>query len=146
MTYEEYLNLFNELKNPTYNNELLNKLKTMPINPNLQELLSPKYEDLINYKFTESVKKIKTDLPTIFDDNNYLDLYLVNFKKEINYLLEMLKIDLLPPSTKEQLAKTIKEGTDKIYEILINEANREDLTGIYALTIKNNQIKWSDNK
>ena len=146
MTYEEYLNLFNELKTPTYNNELLNKLKTMPINPNLQELLSPKYEDLINYKFTESVKKIKTDLPTIFDDNNYLDLYLVNFKKEINYLLEMLKIDLLPPNTKEQLAKTIKEGTDKIYEILINEANREDLTGIYALTIKNNQIKWSDNK
>lgn len=146
MTYEEYLNLFNELKTPTYNNELLNKLKTMPINPNLQELLSPKYEDLINYKFTESVKKIKTDLPTIFDDNNYLDLYLVNFKKEINYLLEMLKIDLLPPSTKEQLTKTIKEGTDKIYEILINEANREDLTGIYALTIKNNQIKWSDNK
>lgn len=146
MTYEEYLNLFNELKTPTYNNELLNKLKTIPINPNLQELLSPRYEDLINYKFTESVKKIKTDLPTIFDDNNYLDLYLVNFKKEINYLLEMLKIDLLPPSTKEQLTKTIKEGTDKIYEILINEANREDLTGIYALTIKNNQIKWSDNK
>ncbi len=145
MTYEEYLNLFTEIKNTSSNLELLNKLKEGNINPNFIELLIPKYQDLIIDKFTLSISKLKKDLYTIFSDRNYLDLYLVNFKKEIKYLLAMIDINLLPDNIKEDLRTKIKEETTNTYNILIKEANREDPNGILALTIKNNEIKWSDN-
>ncbi len=145
MTYEEYLELFKKLKTPNYNNELLNKLKNSPVNSNLQELLSEKYRDVIIYKFSESVKKIKSALTTIFDDINYLDIILVNFKKEIKYLKEMIDITILTPEEQQTLINTIKDETDKTYEILIKEANIEDKSGAMALIINNNRIKWSDN-
>lgn len=145
MTYEDYLNLFDEIKNTSSNLELLNKLKEGNINPNFIELLIPKYQDLIIDKFTLSISKLKKDLYTIFSDRNYLDLYLVNFKKEIKYLLAMIDINLLPDNIKEDLRTKIKEETTNTYNILIKEANREDPNGILALTIKNNEIKWSDN-
>lgn len=145
MTYEEYLNLFAEIKNTSSNLELLNKLKKGNINPNFIELLIPKYQDLIIDKFTLSISKLKKDLYTIFSDRNYLDLYLVNFKKEIKYLQAMIDINLLPDNIKEELRTKIKEETTNTYNILIKEANREDPNGILALTIKNNEIKWSDN-
>lgn len=145
MTYEEYLNLFNDLKKYQLKEDLLTKLKTMPINENLKDQLIPKYQELITYKFTESITKIKNNLSFIFSDVNYLDLTLVNFKKEIRYLEAMLNIKLLDEETKNNLYKEIKTKTADIYAILIKEANREDPEGLLALTIKNNEIKWSDN-
>ena len=57
----------------------------------------------------------------------------------------MIDINLLPDNIKEELRTKIKEETTNTYNILIKEANREDPNGILALTIKNNEIKWSDN-
>lgn len=145
MTYEEYIDLFSKLKTNNYNKELLETLKKTPLNTNIQDLLIDKYYEVIIYKFSASIHKLKDDLYTIFSDVNYLDMYLVNFKKEIKYLEEMININILPQTKKDELKTLIKDETTKTYEILLKEANREDPKGIYALTIKNNTIKWSDN-
>ena len=145
MKYEEYLELFNQIKLSKTNLELLKRLKDSEINPNINELLIPKYRDLITYKYSESVANIKKELNIIFSDINYLDLTLVTFKKEINYIKELININILPLENQKELRNTIQEETNKTYEILIKEANKEDPTGTLALTIKNNEIKWSDN-
>lgn len=143
MNYEEYLQLFNELKESSLNVDIINRLKNIPLNTNIQEMLEPKYIDIINYKLSNSISKIKNELGNIFDDVNYLDMSLVNFKKEINYIKELSTIKILTQAHQEEINNNIKLETEKVYNILIKEANIIDPTGIYALTIKNNEIKWS---
>ena len=96
MSYEEWLNVIESLKNTNTNQEILNKLKKEPLNTNLEYLLSPKLEELLETKFTLSINKIVKELEYIFTDVNYLDLALLNFKKEINYLLELVRINQVP--------------------------------------------------
>lgn len=144
MTYEEWLDTIESLKNTNTNQELLNKLKKEPLNTNLEELLRPKLNELIDTRYNLSVNKIIRDLDFIFSDINYLDLALLNFKKEINYLLELARINQMPIDIQVNQTKDIKENTIKVYDILLKEADKYDYTGISSLTIKNNMIKWSD--
>lgn len=143
MNYEEYLQLFNELKESSLNVDIINRLKNIPLNANIQEMLEPKYIDIINYKLSNSISRIKNELGSIFDNVNYLDMSLVNFKKEINYIKELSTIKILTQAHQEEINNNIKLEIEKVYNILIKEANIIDPTGIYALTIKNNEIKWS---
>lgn len=145
MTYEEWLETIEKLNNTNTNQEILNKLKNEPFNSNLDQLLTPKLEKLIEDRYDLSVNKIVKELEFIFTDVNYLDLALINFKKEINYLLELVRIQQIPIDYQINQTTKIKDDTKKVYEILIKEADKYDYTGVFSLTIKNNMIKWSDN-
>ena len=145
MTYEEWLETIEKLNNTNTNQEILNKLKNEPFNSNLDQLLTPKLEKLIEDRYDLSVNKIVKELEFIFTDVNYLDLALINFKKEINYLLELVRIQQIPIDYQINQTAKIKDDTKKVYEILIKEADKYDYTGVFSLTIKNNMIKWSDN-
>ncbi len=144
MNYEAYLDLFEKIKNSNMNLEALTQLKNSAINNNLLELLEPKYTEVILYIFSRSIKSIINDLTNIFSDVNILDMDLVTFKKEINYIRQLINIDILSKETKDLLFNKIKQETDNTYDILLKEARRIDPTGIYEITIKNNRIKWSD--
>ena len=144
MTYQEWLDIIENLKSTNVNYVLLEKLRKEPLNSNLSEMLSNKLDDLINKRFELSVNKLIKDLDFIFDDINYLDLSLINFKKEIQYLIELISINQISVDMRQKHIKSIKDGVMQVYEILIREANKYDYTGSYALIIKNNMIKWSD--
>ncbi len=144
MSYEEYLNLFNELKLSKTNYAVLKKLQETPVNTNILELLGPKYVDVIIEIFERSIKTIINELSNIFNDVNYLDLALVTFKKEILFIKDLINIDILDSESKEKISKKIKEETENTFQILIRKADELDPTGVYGLTIKNNKIKWSD--
>lgn len=144
MTYEEWLNTIESLKNTNTNKEILNKLKKEPLNINLNDILRPKLENLIITRYELSVNKIIKELDFIFSDVNYLDLSLLNFKKEINYLLELIRINQIPIDIQVNQTLKIKEDTEEVYKILIKEADKYDYTGVFSLTIKNNMIKWSE--
>ena len=144
MTYEEWLNTIESLKNTTTNKEILDKLKQEPLNNNLYDILRPKLENLIITRYELSVNKIIKELELIFSDVNYLDLSLLNFKKEIKYLLELIKIKQIPIDVQINQTLKIKEDTEEVYKILIKEADKYDYTGVFSLTIKNNMIKWSE--
>lgn len=145
MTYEEWLEIIEKLNNTNTNQEILKKLQNEPLNTNLEQLLSPKLQKLIEDRFDLSVNKIIKELDFIFSDVNYLDLALINFKKEIKYLLELVRIKQIPIDYQINQTITIENDTKKVYEVLIKEADKYDYTGVFSLTIKNNMIKWSDN-
>ena len=144
MTYEEWLTTIEQLTTTNTNQDLLNKLKQEPINTNLSSMIVPKLVNLINNRFNLSVEKITKELEFIFEDINYLDLSLLNFKKEINYLFELINIQQIPQDIKEKCINKYKQDTNKVYDILIKEADRYDYTGVASMTIKNNMIKWSE--
>lgn len=143
MPYEEWLDNLEILKKEN-NNEILEKLKNEEINNNINNMLYPKIIFIIKEKFKTSINKIITDLYLMFDDKNYLDLYLINFKKNLKFIQEMINLKQIPFDKKENLKKEIIEGTDEVYDILIKESRKEDPTGMLELTIKNNKIKWSE--
>ena len=143
MTYEEWLNIIDELKK-TNNVEQLNILKNTPINENLSHMIETKLSNLVKEKFEKSISKIIRELPTIFSDVNYLDLTLINLKKEINFIKEIIQLKQISISEQNNLLNLIKEQTENTYNILLKEANQTDQTGIYTITINNNRIKWSE--
>lgn len=144
MTYEEWLSTIEKLTSTNINQEILNKLKQEPVNTNLQDRILPKLLRLIQNRFDLSVNKIINELEFLFSDVNYLDLSLLNYKKEMNYLLELIKINQIPQDIQLERINKLKEDTNKVYDILIKEADKYDYTGVFSMTIKNNMIKWSE--
>lgn len=144
MTYEEWLSTIEQLNTTNTNQDLLNKLKQEPVNNNLSSMIVPKLVKLINNRFELSVNKIIKELEYIFTDINYLDLSLLNFKKEIKYLLELINLQHIPEDIKQNSSNKLKQDTNKVYDILIKEADKYDYTGVASMTIKNNMIKWSE--
>ena len=144
MTYEEWLKNIEELKQTNINIEKLNILKEAPINENLFQMIENKLLELVKIKFEKSITKLIKELPTIFSDVNYLDLALIDFKKEIKFLIEIIYLKQISPPEQIALLNMIKEQTENAYNILLKEANQTDQTGIFAITINNNRIKWSE--
>lgn len=144
MTYEEWLSTIEQLNTTNTNQDLLNKLKQEPVNNNLSSMIVPKLVTLINNRFELSVNKITKELEYIFTDINYLDLSLLNFKKEIKYLVELINLQHIPEDIKQTSINKLKQDTNKVYDILIKEADKYDYTGVASMTIKNNMIKWSE--
>lgn len=144
MQYEEWLNAIEELKGSSTNIDILKKMQNAEVNPSFNNMLVPKLEELIKFKFNNSINKIIKSLGEIFSDINYLDLSLLNLKKEINYIIELTKLNQLPPETQTELNNILKTETSKVYDILCKEADKIDYTGGTSIIIKNNRIKWSE--
>lgn len=144
MQYEEWLNILEELKTSSTNIDTLKRMQNADVNPNFNNMLVPKLEELIRTKFNYSIEKIIKNLGDIFSDINYLDLTLLNFKKEINYVIELSKLKQLPPEKQIEIQIVLKTETNKVYDILCTEADKIDYTGSTSIIIKNNRIKWSE--
>lgn len=144
MSYEEWLKKLVELERNTIRKDILEELRNEKVNPNFNSLLEPKLEELLKKKFSKAVNRVRNDLTSIFNDENYLDMVLVNFRKEIEYLLDLVKLPQISNDKKVLLTYKIVEGTREIYDKLIKEARIIDTTGILEMTIKNNRIKWSE--
>lgn len=144
MQYEEWLNILEELKTSSTNIDTLKRMQNADVNPNFNNMLVPKLEELIKTKFNYSIEKIIKNLGDIFSDINYLDLTLLNFKKEINYVIELSKLKQIPPEKQIEIQIVLKTETNKVYDILCTEADKIDYTGGTSIIIKNNRIKWSE--
>ncbi len=144
MSYEEWINKIDKLKDGYIDNTTLKILQNTEINYNVNDMIIPKLEELIKTRFEKSVNKIIKNLNEIFNDINYLDLALVNFKKEINFISQLILLKQIPNNKKEEIFKSIKIKTEKVYEILTTEALNIDTKGTYLQIICNNKIKWSD--
>lgn len=144
MQYEEWLNILEELKTSSTNIDTLKRMQNADVNPNFNNMLVPKLEELIRTKFNYSIEKIIKNLGDIFSDINYLDLTLLNFKKEINYVIELSKLKQIPPEKQIEIQIVLKTETNKVYDILCTEADKIDYTGGTSIIIKNNRIKWSE--
>ena len=83
-------------------------------------------------------------LDEMFEDENMLDLYMVNFKKEILFINDLCHINVIPADTKTAYMIKLKSETDKVYDIIERESLESDYTGYLEQLIKRNRIKWSE--
>ena len=144
MTYEEWLSSIEEINKTSINMTVLEKMKNAEINMNINEMLYPKLVSAIRNRFTNSINKIINSLDIVFSDKNYLDLELLNFKKELKFLDELTRLKQIPDEIKIDLFSTLVNESNNIYNILEKEANKIDYTGVYGSIIRNNRIKWSE--
>lgn len=144
MTYEEWLESIEEINKTSINMTVLEKMKNAEINMNINEMLYPKLVSAIRNRFTNSINKIINSLDMVFSDKNYLDLELLNFKKELKFLDELTRLKQIPDEIKIDLFSTLVNESNNVYNILEKEANKIDYTGVYGSIIRNNRIKWSE--
>lgn len=144
MTYEEWLESIEEINKTSINMTVLEKMKNAEINMNINEMLYPKLVSAIRNRFTNSINKIINSLDIVFSDKNYLDLELLNFKKELKFLDELTRLKQIPDEIKIDLFSTLVNESNNVYNILEKEANKIDYTGVYGSIIRNNRIKWSE--
>ena len=143
MSYEEWLNN-TELLN---NKDDLNVLKTLeqaPYNANINELLLPKLKLLIDNKLIKSINNIIKNLDFMYNDTNYMDICMIEFKKNISFIEKLIKLKQIPATDQQELINKLKNETNKTYEILEKESIAIDDKGILQMIIRNNRIKWSD--
>ena len=91
-----------------------------------------------------AIARIINSLDIVFSDKNYLDLELLNFKKELKFLDELTRLKQIPDEIKIDLFNTLVNESNNVYNILEKEANKIDYTGVYGSIIRNNRIKWSE--
>lgn len=140
MNYEEWLKNIEILKENN-NEEIKNKLLNDE-NINLKEMLEGKLIELIKYKFVKTTNKIIKNLVDIFSDDNILDMYLINLKKELRFIYELTFLKQISNENQEYIRNFLKKEVNDIYNILINEARSIDTIGNKEITIKNNMFKW----
>ena len=140
MSYEEWLKNIEILKENN-NEEIKNKLLNDE-NINLKEMLEGKLIELIKYKFVKTTNRIIKNLVDIFSDDNVLDMYLVNLKKELRFIYELTFLKQISNENQEYIRTFLKKEVNNIYNILINEARSIDTIGNKEITIKNNMFKW----
>ena len=143
MSYAEWVELFEKFRNTNLDKDQLNYLLSLDNNPSIQERLTEKFSILLNDRLQLSVNKLISDLDIIFSDQNYMDFMLVSFRKEVDYLLQMLQVKILTDESRNNIRSEIKNKVDEIMKIMDDKALEIDYTGVLSMMIKNNGIKWS---
>lgn len=144
MTYQEWLENIKLLENHGINIQVLELLEKQEPNQVIEEMLTPKLEQLITKKANYSITQIINNLETIFNDINELDYNLVKLKKEIAFIIRIIKLKQIPYQTQNRILKKFKTDIEEVYKILKQEADIIDYTGSFSQIIKNNEYKWSE--
>lgn len=144
MTYQSWLENIKLLENRGINIQVLELLEAQTPNPTIEEMLTPKLIDLISKRTNNTITEIIQNLETIFSDINELDYNLVKFKKEISFIVRIIKLKQIPYIHQTRILKEMKTDIDEVYKILKKEADMIDYTGSFAQVIKNNEYKWSE--
>jgi hypothetical protein len=144
MTYQQWLENIKLLEGRGINIQVLELLEHQEPNSVIEEMLTPKLEELITKRTNYSITEIIHNLEIIFSDINELDYNLVKFKKEIGFIIRLIKLKQIPYAIQSQILKKFKTDIDEVYKILKQEADMVDYTGSFSQIIKNNEYKWSE--
>ena len=144
MTYQSWLENIKLLEGRGINLQVLELLEQQEPNTVIEEMLTPKLEELITKRTNQSITAIIQNLEIIFSDINELDYNLVKFKKEIGFIIRLIKLKQIPYIIQSQILKKFKTDIDEVYKILKQEADIVDYTGSFSQIIKNNEYKWSE--
>jgi len=142
VSYDEWIQSLEILKN-TNNKEIKEKLVSEEYNPNIADKIETKVLELIDFKLNKAIKSIISSIGEMLSNSFSLDMFMIEFKKKILFIDELLNIKQISVKKKELAKENLKNETEKVYNILIKESRGMDPYGIFETTIKNNKIKWS---
>lgn len=70
------------------------------------------------------------------NDINEIELDFINFKKEKNYVLKLMNLEILSNSQKENIRKIINIKFKEVYNFLKQQIKNIDTTGMYSSTLE----------
>jgi len=115
MTYYEWINYFDNLKNTPISDEPINLINNSNIDykGNIKIRYLNHIVQLINYRLNNSLDNFLLKIKTINQDKNNLSIELNDLKKEINFAKKLASIKYFDENTKKQLLDNInKFGTE----------------------------------
>ena len=107
MTYYEWINCFDKLKNGPRNEELLNQLytSTIELDGNILYRFIKHINDLVRTRLKNSLDSMLSKLETIYHDNNALSLEIINIKKKKIFSKKTPKFPWIPKENKDNFRK-----------------------------------------
>lgn len=107
MTYYEWVELFDEIKKNPRNDKYIDLLRTKKVSykGNIETLFSNHIVEIINERLLNVINKLLTTAKTTTIDINILNIEIQEIKKEIKYLNDIISLEFIPTSKRENLKK-----------------------------------------
>ncbi|MCL2689833.1 MAG: hypothetical protein FWE57_08325 [Chitinispirillia bacterium] len=133
--------MFKELKQKTRDAEVYNALKQGKFEWQkdisvrfMQQLL-----DVVNYRFSIAKNQLQNDLTTVLGQDNLLIQALNTFRRESEFLHEVLNLPVIPQKERERYRSFFREQVDKVQSVLENIGNT-DRNGKLLMVIRSNAV------
>ena len=136
MNYNDWLDLINQVEKSNRNTIYLQKMEDADNNININEMLQPKLIDLITNKLAKAIRRIVNNINETFRNPNTLELTIINFDKDIQYILKICNLKQIDNDVKSKLITTVNDEANKVYDILIEKSLEVDRTGMYKTIIE----------
>lgn len=144
MTYYEWINTFDQLKDGPRNDEIINNLYKEKINldGNILYRFIIHINALIRARLKNALESILTKIASIYKDTNLLSIEILNIKKELIFAKKIINLPVIPEENKNMFKKTLQNFANEIQETLEMSANNIDNTGTTLTLIRNSKINF----
>ena len=142
MTYNDWLDFIKKIETSKLTDEFVDFVKKNQISENFKGQVLQKMDEAIFNRLSTSLNNVALKTNYLFEDEYLMDMQLVIFKKEISVLYKLVRSGIFPQDYVENKSNVIKESAEQVYDILCKKANEIDFTGVLAMTIKGNKIRW----
>ena len=142
MTYNDWLDFIKKIETSKLSDDMLDVIKNNQLNDSFKENVLTKMDEAIYKRLSTATENIASKLTYLFEDEYLMEMQLVIFKKETKILYKIVKSGIFSQEYVEKRTEQIRDDVDKIFDILYNEANKIDFSGVLGMSIKNNRIRW----
>ena len=142
MTYNDWLDFIKKIETSKLTDEFVDFVKKNQISENFKGQVLQKMDEAIFNRLSVTLQNVVAKINYLFEDEYLMDMQLVIFRKEVTVLYKLVRSGIFPQDYVENKSNVIRESTDQIFDILCNKANEIDFTGVLAMTIKGNKIRW----
>ena len=143
MTYFEWVEILENLKTSTRDDNLINNLYSQKIDlvGNILYRFIIHVNDTVRTRLKNSLDSILLKMNTIYNDINSLSLEVINIKKELMFCKKLMNLPVIPEENRNKFMETLQNFANEINEALEVSVTGLDTTGEAIMMIKNSKIK-----
>lgn len=141
MTYYEWINNFDSLKQGPRNDLLLDNLynSTIELDGNMLYRFIRHINNLIRTRLKNTLEDMLHKISNT-NDINILSLEIINIKKELAFAKRIINLPVIPSENKKKFSETLQKFANEINEAIEVNAENIDTTGEIITLIKNSKI------
>ncbi len=141
MTYYEWINNFDSLKQGPRNDLLLDNLynSTIELDGNMLYRFIRHINNLIRTRLKNALEDMLHKISNT-NDINILSLEIINIKKELAFAKRIINLPVIPSENKKKFSETLQKFANEINEAIEVNAENIDTTGEIITLIKNSKI------
>lgn len=141
MTYYEWINNFDSLKQGPRNDLLLDNLynSTIELDGNMLYRFIRHINNLIRTRLKNTLEGTLHKISST-NDVNLLSLEIINIKKELAFSKKIINLPIIPDENKKKFSETLQKFANEINEAIENSVQGIDTTGEIMTLVKNSKI------